>query len=189
MSFDEESARKIIEYLLEDDITYYKDFKNSEHYTEEFKEEKLAIDLYCKKGSAAEKYAKDNGFRLITENDGGYMVYASYPEDKPIDKPNNMPDDKPNDRPLDIIPTDSETTDSETTDSKTTSDENPMKGDANGDNEINVTDIAVTAAHIKGIKALTDVQKQAADVNGDEQVNVTDIAMIAAHIKGIKAIG
>ena len=61
-------------------------------------------------------------------------------------------------------------------------------GDANGDTAINVTDIAVTAAHIKGIKALSDVHKQSADVNDDGNVNVTDIAMIAAHIKGIKAL-
>ena len=68
-------------------------------------------------------------------------------------------------------------------------DEPIIKGDPNGDNEINVTDIAVTAAHIKGIKALDESAVKAADVNGDTEVNVTDIAMIAAHIKGIKAIG
>ena len=86
---------------------------------------------------------------------------------------------------------DNETTDSETTDDETTSDEDKTsnKGDANGDGEINVTDIAVTAAHIKGIKALDENAVKAADVNSDNQVNVTDIAMIAAHIKGIKAIG
>ena len=61
-------------------------------------------------------------------------------------------------------------------------------GDANGDTEINVTDIAVTAAHIKGIKALTDAQVKAADVNNDNSVNVTDIAMMASHIKGIKPL-
>ena len=58
-----------------------------------------------------------------------------------------------------------------------------------GDNEIHVTDIAVTASHIKGIKPLTDEQQKAADVNNDNELTVTDIAMIAAHIKGIKAIG
>ena len=88
-------------------------------------------------------------------------------------------------------PKDSETTDDETTSDEETTpgeDETPMKGDANGDNKIDVTDIAVTAAHIKGIKALTDGQQKAADVNGDGNVDVTDIAMIASHIKGIKAI-
>ncbi len=63
-----------------------------------------------------------------------------------------------------------------------------IPGDANGDNEINVSDIAVSAAHIKGIKPLTDEQQKAADVNNDDKVNVTDIAMIASHIKGIKAL-
>ena len=63
-----------------------------------------------------------------------------------------------------------------------------MKGDANQDKQINVTDIAVIATHIKGIKALTGNGLAAADVNGDKQINVGDIAMIASHIKGIKAL-
>ena len=62
-------------------------------------------------------------------------------------------------------------------------------GDVNADEKINVTDIAMTASHIKGIKALDDKGFKAADVNGDNKVNVTDIAMIASHIKGIKALG
>ena len=76
-------------------------------------------------------------------------------------------------------------------DDQTTSDENEnfMLGDVNADKEINVTDIAMVAAHIKGIKALYENAVKAADVNGDSEVNVTDIAMIAAHIKGIKALG
>lgn len=61
-------------------------------------------------------------------------------------------------------------------------------GDINGDGAINVTDIAMVAAHIKGIKALDENAVKVADVNKDDAVNVTDIAMIAAHIKGIKAI-
>ena len=63
------------------------------------------------------------------------------------------------------------------------------KGDANNDDKINVTDIAMIASHIKGIKALSNYQFNAADVNNDKKLTVTDIAMIAAHIKGIKAIG
>lgn len=61
-------------------------------------------------------------------------------------------------------------------------------GDVNLDGEINVTDIAQVASHIKGIKALTGDGLKNANVNGDGQVNVTDIAMIASHIKGIKAL-
>ena len=62
------------------------------------------------------------------------------------------------------------------------------KGDVNGDDEINVTDIAMVASHIKGIKALDGDGLTNADVNADKQVNVTDIAMIASHITGIKAL-
>ena len=62
-------------------------------------------------------------------------------------------------------------------------------GDVNADGQINVTDISMTAAHIKGIRALTEDEIDRADVNIDKQVNVSDISMIAAHIKGIKPIG
>ena len=61
-------------------------------------------------------------------------------------------------------------------------------GDVDGNGSVNVADIAVTAAFIKGMKALSTDAYTAADVNKDTQVNVTDIAMIASHIKGIKAL-
>ena len=63
-----------------------------------------------------------------------------------------------------------------------------MKGDADLNGSINVSDIAVVASHIKGIKAMSEAQFAAADVNNDGQMTVSDIAIIAAHIKGIKAI-
>lgn len=62
------------------------------------------------------------------------------------------------------------------------------KGDVNGDNEINVTDLAKTAAHIKGKKLLTDEQKFRADVNNDGNISVADISGIAANIKGKKML-
>ena len=83
--------------------------------------------------------------------------------------------------------TDDETTDGETTDGETTADEYTT-GDADGSGKIDVTDIAVTASHIKGIKALNAAGSKAADANRDGNVDVGDIAAMAAHIKGIKAI-
>jgi Dockerin type I repeat. len=67
-------------------------------------------------------------------------------------------------------------------------DPNAKKGDANGDGQIDVTDIAVAASHIKGIKPLNSKGIKNCDVNNDGTVDVTDIAMIASHIKGIKAL-
>ena len=61
-------------------------------------------------------------------------------------------------------------------------------GDVNLDGEINVTDIAMIAAHIKGVKALSDEGMKLADVNADGNINVTDISMVASHIKGIRSI-
>ena len=61
-------------------------------------------------------------------------------------------------------------------------------GDVNGDGNINVTDIAIVAAHVKGIRAIDPTAYARADVNKDDNINVTDIAIIAAHVKGIRAI-
>lgn len=61
-------------------------------------------------------------------------------------------------------------------------------GDANYDRKVDVTDIAVIAAHIKGIQPIRGDGYDLADVNKDGKLSVTDISMIASHIKGIKAL-
>ncbi|MBQ8966161.1 leucine-rich repeat protein [Ruminococcus sp.] len=63
-----------------------------------------------------------------------------------------------------------------------------VRGDVNGDGEVNVTDVTLTAAHVKAISALEGDRLEAADVNGDGDVNVTDLSAIAAHVKGIRAL-
>lgn len=62
------------------------------------------------------------------------------------------------------------------------------KGDVDLNGEVNVTDIAMVASHIKGVKPLEGQGLINADVDENGEVNVTDIAMIAAHIKGIKPL-
>ena len=96
-------------------------------------------------------------------------------------------DETTDDETTDDETTDGETTDGETTDGETTADEYTT-GDADGSGKIDVTDIAVTASHIKGIKALNAAGSKAADANRDGNVDVGDIAAMAAHIKDIKAI-
>ena len=61
-------------------------------------------------------------------------------------------------------------------------------GDVNCDGAVNVTDIAMCAAHIKGLRPLDTYPAALADVNGDKQINVTDISTIAAHVKGIRPL-
>lgn len=63
-----------------------------------------------------------------------------------------------------------------------------LKGDANGDGKIDVSDIAKIAAHIKGVKAIEKKYADNADVDGNGRVDVGDIAAVSAHIKGVKAI-
>ena len=62
----------------------------------------------------------------------------------------------------------------------------PMKGDLNIDGTVNVTDVSMLAAHVKGVKKMYDTA--AADLNGDGSINVTDISQLAAHVKGIKKL-
>ncbi|SFC17224.1 dockerin type I domain-containing protein [Ruminococcus albus] len=61
-------------------------------------------------------------------------------------------------------------------------------GDVNGDGNINVTDLTLTAAHVKSARFLNDNEQILADVNCDGTVNITDITRLAAHIKGKRAI-
>ncbi|ADU24027.1 dockerin type I repeat-containing protein [Ruminococcus albus] len=63
------------------------------------------------------------------------------------------------------------------------------KGDVNGDGKINITDITLAAAHIKGRKIIDSKDDLLrVDVNEDGKVNITDIVVIAAHIKGKKTL-
>lgn len=62
-------------------------------------------------------------------------------------------------------------------------------GDINRDGKINVTDISIAAAFIKGKRTPADeVQFDLADVNRDGVLNITDITRIAAHSKGKKIL-
>lgn len=62
------------------------------------------------------------------------------------------------------------------------------KGDVNGDGKVNVTDVSLVAAHVKGKKPLSEEQRKAADVNKDGKVNVSDLSAIAAQVKGKKSL-
>ena len=73
-------------------------------------------------------------------------------------------------------------TDEESTDEEGTADEDI--GDVNGDGKVNVADISVTAAHIKGVMPLEGARLAAADVNADGSVNITDLSQIVGHVKG-----
>jgi len=65
---------------------------------------------------------------------------------------------------------------------------NWLIGDVNKDGKINVTDIAMAAAHVKGKRMLTKDKFKRADVNFDGVLDVSDITLIAAHVKGKKML-
>ena len=55
-------------------------------------------------------------------------------------------------------------------------------GDVNGDGFVNVTDVSIISAYIKGIKTLENTEQ--ADINEDGRVYISDISIIAAKVKG-----
>lgn len=57
-----------------------------------------------------------------------------------------------------------------------------VSGDANGDGEINITDLIVVRAHILNKKKLEGIYFYAADVNGNGEINITDYVGINADI-------
>ena len=63
-----------------------------------------------------------------------------------------------------------------------------LLGDCNRDGVIDVTDIAIIAAHVKGVKKLDGRGPLTADVDETGLINITDVSTIAAHVKGRKLI-
>tara|TARA_Y100000389_G_scaffold204516_1_gene257593 strand:+ start:2371 stop:6273 length:3903 start_codon:yes stop_codon:yes gene_type:complete len=59
------------------------------------------------------------------------------------------------------------------------------KGDANGDNNINILDAYQIAAYIAGIPGVPDPNIRAANVNDDESLNIIDAYYIAAYVAGL----
>ena len=161
-----------------------KPFVKSDHELED-----ITIASFSPSTSAENKYDTVEP-DFVINSDKATVVEIKSKDDSSSKNDNSKTDSKNNSDSNSNPDTSSKPTDSSKSDDSSKPDnKDNMLGDVNGDGEINVTDIAMVAAHIKGIKALDENAVKAANVNGDAEVNVTDIAMIAAHIKGIKAIG
>ena len=60
-----------------------------------------------------------------------------------------------------------------------------IKGDANGDREVNITDVSYVLDDINGVEN-EGFNKEAADVNGDGEINITDVSLILDIINGVE---
>ena len=60
-----------------------------------------------------------------------------------------------------------------------------LKGDANGDGEVNITDVSWVLDDINGVEN-EGFNKEAADVNNDGEVNITDVSLILDIINGVE---
>lgn len=59
-----------------------------------------------------------------------------------------------------------------------------VKGDANGDGAISVTDMVMVKSHLLRKSTITGSAAKAADTNGDGSITITDFIQIKAHILG-----
>ena len=59
-----------------------------------------------------------------------------------------------------------------------------VKGDANADGQIGISDYAKVKSHILGKSKMTGVYEKAADANADGQIGISDYAKIKSHILG-----
>ncbi len=63
-----------------------------------------------------------------------------------------------------------------------------LKGDINGDTDIDIVDYIAVNNHVKGIKAIPAAQLARADVNWDGRVDITDAQLILWDINGVRPI-
>ena len=63
-----------------------------------------------------------------------------------------------------------------------------LLGDCNRDGAINIMDVSIVAAQVKGIKKLDGRGPLTADVDENGKINITDVSSIAAHVKSSKKI-
>ena len=61
-----------------------------------------------------------------------------------------------------------------------------LRGDVNGDGEVDMMDVRKICEHIVGVNTLTDTQLKAADVNADGEVDMMDVRWICEYIVGIR---
>lgn len=62
------------------------------------------------------------------------------------------------------------------------------KGDLNGNNKIDASDLLRVKSHIKHVKLLTGNDFDTADIDGDGTINAKDLLKMKAHMKGISLI-
>jgi beta-N-acetylglucosaminidase len=63
-----------------------------------------------------------------------------------------------------------------------------IKGDANGDGKISISDYAKVKSHILGTSLMSNEYLKAADANGDGKISISDYAKIKSHILGTSKI-
>jgi hypothetical protein len=63
-----------------------------------------------------------------------------------------------------------------------------VRGDINGDGEVDITDSLRVRQHIAAVRLIADIASHAADINTDGEVDITDSLRIRQHIAEIREI-
>ena len=139
-------------------------------------------------GTAAEKYANENGFKFIALDDisnPSTTVPTEQTEPteptvptEPYDTPNSNPGDPTN-------PTEpSKPTNPTDPDNPST----PSLGDVDGNGEINVNDVTDIQKYIVKLKPFTDEQKSLADTDKNGKIDINDVTLLQKVIVKIAVI-
>jgi surface antigen len=64
-----------------------------------------------------------------------------------------------------------------------------VKGDANGDGKVDISDYTALRLHILRLKMLSGTNAQMADVNGDGAIDISDYTIIRLYLLGLRDIG
>ena len=61
-----------------------------------------------------------------------------------------------------------------------------VKGDVNGDGEVDITDLVKIRQKIQKIDLFDEKQNKAGDINGDNEVDITDLVKIRRYIQKLE---
>ncbi|MBQ7647295.1 MAG: leucine-rich repeat protein [Clostridia bacterium] len=162
------------------------------YYAESGSHKKIeGFTIYCYKDSAADKYAKDNGFKTV------YLALKLIPGFKPGSTVDDYIKQHPGidyifiDRRGDLITSGPLFTGLKVFQLKGLVNADSVfviKGDVDGNGKIDSTDYITVKHHILNINTLYDAYEAAADTDGNGKIDSTDYIAIKRHILGIASL-
>lgn len=179
-AFDTTAIKEIV---VPSSVTFIGEYAIGYTYDEELFDyvyEKECV-IKCEEGTAAAKYAQDNGFETAPLVDPTEPPTET-PTETPTEKPTETPTEKPTETPTEK-PTEKPT---ETPTEKPSVPDNEFDmGDVNMDKTVNIKDATAIQKHVAGLITLSDIAKSLADYDADTRITVKDATCIQKLIAGL----